>query len=104
MKLQTIVLIGAGLFLVYKLGKRFNGNKQPRLVKNTEGVLTQGIEEIQTPSDPGVIGKTESGENVAILIQTDVPVDRSIFPGSVLQKYEVKDAGETVKTYDPANY
>jgi len=98
MKLQTIVLIGAGLFLVYKLGKRINGNEQPKLVKNPDAaVLTQGIPESE---NSGGIGKTESGMDIMVIAQNPNPVSRSIFPEAVFQQYAVKDAAESVKTYE----
>lgn len=107
MKLQTIVLIGVGLFIVYKLGRRFNVDKsQPKLIKNTEAVLSGGIPDPDAVAALPVSAPASASpaiEDVFAMVQRG-PVNRSIFPENVFEKFAVKDSGESVKTYETASY
>lgn len=105
MKLQTIVFIGVGLFIVYKLGRRFNADRsQPKLIKNTDAAVLSGgipgadaVEGLYVSPPPAL---SPNAEEVFAMVQQ--PVNRSIFPENVFKKFSVNESGESVKTYETA--
>lgn len=100
MKLQTIALLGVGLYLIYKLGQKINGKNQsqPVLIKKQEPVPVPPAPISQTP-----VVSTTLPAGVIISNFSPVPAGRAIFPESMVQSFNINGSGETTKTYEASN-
>lgn len=97
MKISTVLLVGAGLFLIYKAGLKFNKKNNMQKVAEPVPVNNSGT----SAAGSNVIGTDVNGQPVTVSAG-NIPVSNPVFPNTMFETYDTKEGALSVRTFQQA--